>query len=238
MMTHQVLAQTSLGKLADLILSKIHYKHIRKYGQCWVIDVAGEPNLSGALAHPAVMPENARYIGLLSQIADDDLSHTSEEHVLILLSGPEPQRSILSDILWEQSILLNRKVVFVEGSNNVKERTHVPPHISYHKQITKDTLLPVLKAASIVVCRSGYSTLMDLVVLDKKGILIPTPGQTEQEYLGKYLHKEGVFMHMSQSALNLEKALKEAEHFAFKKLPLKDGLHAYKKVVDTWLTTI
>lgn len=235
MMTHQVLAKTSMGPVADHLLSKIHYKHIRKYQECWVIDVEGKPNLSGTLAHPDRMPENAKFIGLLSQIADEDVSNLSEEHLLILLSGPEPQRSILSDILWQQACDLDQKVVFVEGSDNVTVRTDIPSHISYHKQITKETLLPLMKAASIVVCRSGYSTLMDLVALDKKGILIPTPGQTEQEYLGKYLHQEGVFLCMPQRLFQLKTALNQSGDFPFRKLPLKAGLHQYKEIVSKWL---
>jgi len=238
MMTHQVLAKTNMGKYADHLLSKIHYKHIRNYQQCWVIDVAGKPNLSGTLAHPEVMPRNAQFIGLLSQIADSDLNNATEEYILILLSGPEPQRSLLSDILWKQALQLNRKIAFVEGSNNVKERNQIPHHISYHKQITKETLLPLLKGAEIVICRSGYSTLMDLVALDKKAILIPTPGQTEQEYLGSYLHKEGVFYHAHQPDFNLQKTLENTASFPFKKLPLKEGLYHYKKVVDEWLVKL
>lgn len=238
MMTHQVLAKTNMGAFTDKLLSKIHYKHIRKYNQCWVIDVAGKPNLSGSLAHPKQMPDNAQFIGLLSQIADDDLSDISEEHLLILLSGPEPQRSILSDMLWTQISSLNQKVVFVEGSNNIPERTDIPAHISYHKQITKETLLPLLKAASMVICRSGYSTLMDLAALDKKAVLIPTPGQTEQEYLGKYLHQEGVFFCMNQSKFQLQNTPDESRQFPFKKLSLKEGLYQYKAVVDKWLQQV
>lgn len=235
MMTHQVLAKTNMGAFADKLLSKIHFTHIRKYNQCWVIDVAGKPNLSGTLAHPQQMPENAVFIGLLSQIAEEHQSRISEDHLLILLSGPEPQRSMLSDILWEQAKKINRKIVFVEGSNNTTPRNNIPEHISYYKQITKNTLLTLLKGASMVVCRSGYSTLMDLVALDKKAILIPTPGQTEQEYLGKYLHKKGVFFCVSQSHFHLQHALSESNHFPFKKLPLKEGLQQYKNIVDAWL---
>lgn len=238
MMTHQVLAKTAMGAFADDLLSKIHYKHIKKYDECWVIDVAGKPNLSGTLAHPHKMPENAKFIGLLSQIAEETVPVTTEEHLLILLSGPEPQRTLLSNILWEQAQILNRRIVFVEGSNTTPSRTNIPPHIQYHKQITKETLLPLVKAAEIVICRSGYSTLMDLVALDKKAILIPTPGQTEQEYLGKYLHHEGVFYNVHQTDFNLEKTLNASATFPFRKLDLKEGLHQYKGIVKEWLQKI
>src|SRR5690606_24671820 len=105
---------------------------------------------------------------------------------------------------WEQVKQLKQKIIFVEGSNHIPPKTDIPTHISYHRQITKETLLPLIQKASIVVCRSGYSTLMDLVVLDKKAIIIPTPGQTEQEYLGNYLHREGIFYHAPQQRLDLQ----------------------------------
>src|SRR5690606_9722916 len=110
--------------------------------------------------------------------------------------------------------------------------------ISYHRQITKETLLPLIQNASTVACRSGYSTLMDLVVLDKKAIIIPTPGQTEQEYLGNYLHREGIFYHAPQQRLDLQDALEKARSFPFRQPISKENLYRYKKIVDNWLAGI
>jgi predicted glycosyltransferase len=234
-MTHQVLAQTGISNTADLLLSRIHYKRLQQFNQCWVIDVPGNPNLSGKLGHPKRLPANANYLGLLSQITP---KQDSEDHLMILLSGPEPQRTILSDLLWQQANTLNQKIVFVEGSNNIEERTNIPAHIQYHKRITKEQLQPLLESAGMVVCRSGYSTLMDLVSLNKKAILIPTPGQTEQEYLGKHLHKEGVFYSAPQKGFNLQQALDATAQFSFKKLPLQNSLQQYTTVIDNWLETL
>ena len=36
--------------------------------------------------------------------------------------------------------------------------------------------------------------------------MVPTPGQTEQEYLANYLNEKGLFYTMSQKAFNLELA--------------------------------
>jgi UDP-N-acetylglucosamine:LPS N-acetylglucosamine transferase len=154
---------------------------------------------------------------------------------LILLSGPEPQRTLLADMLWQQMQHYKGKIVFVEGSDKVTDKGTIPAHITYHKRITKEILQPLMAAANMVVCRSGYSTLMDLVVLNKKAILIPTPGQTEQEFLGRHLHKEGVFYHAPQKGLNLLAALKGAETFSFHKLPLANAQYQYKAVLENWL---
>ncbi|RYE26069.1 MAG: glycosyl transferase family 28, partial [Sphingobacteriales bacterium] len=100
-MTHQVMAQSGMGDGVDNMLSGIHYKRLQQFNKCWIIDVPGNPNLSGKLGHPQKLPRNAQFLGLLSQMKP---AATSEEYVLILLSGPEPQRTILSDVLWQQAV--------------------------------------------------------------------------------------------------------------------------------------
>ncbi|RYE25370.1 MAG: hypothetical protein EOP51_04305, partial [Sphingobacteriales bacterium] len=135
-------------------------------------------------------------------------------------------------------VQLRQKIVFVEGSNHVSGRDEVPEHITHHKRITKEQLQPLLEKASIVICRSGYSTLMDLVALNKKAILVPTPGQTEQEYLGRHLHNEGVYYSAQQKGFNLQQALNAAKQFPFRQLNLQDGLQQYTAVVDEWLQNI
>ncbi len=238
MMTHQLQVQSGMGEAADHLIRKMHYKYIQRFRRCWVIDVGEVPNLSGKLAHPGTLPKNAQYIGLLSQIAGEAELKGLDAHLLVLLSGPEPQRSILSAILWEQAKEYKGRVVFVEGSTYAEQPSDIPPNIEYHKQVTSRELLPLMQQAWMVVCRSGYSTLMDLVALNKKAILIPTPGQTEQEYLGKHLHKEGVFYSVSQKRLNLEQALQDIKLFPFRPVELKEGHKQYVNVVEQWVKSL
>ena len=238
MMTHQLQAQSGMGEAIDQVLRRLHYKYIQRFRSCWVVDVEGEPNLSGKLAHPAVVPKNTHYIGLLSQITEEATEGRGEEYLLVLLSGPEPQRSVLAEKLWEQVQRYDGKVVFVEGSNHVSERSAIPPHISYYKRLTKADLGPLMAGASMVVCRSGYSTLMDLVALNKRAILIPTPGQTEQEYLGKHLHKEGVFYSVSQKRLNLAQDLQGTKLFPFRKVEIGSAHKQYIPVLERWLKSL
>src|SRR5690606_26482343 len=146
--------------------------------------------------HPKKLPRNAEYIGLLSQAEPKLL--TGDKYLLVLLSGPEPQRSLLADKLWEQVSAYKGKVVFVEGTENIAGRQDVPVHITYHKRIAGDALSETISGADMVICRSGYSTLMDLVKLNKKAILIPTPGQTEQESLAKELYRQNLFVSATQ----------------------------------------
>lgn len=233
-MTHQLMAKTGTGKVADEMLRRLHYKYLERFNKCWVVDVAGQPNLSGKLAHPKTMPDNAGYIGLLSQF-EKGTTTIDGDHLLVLLSGPEPQRSLLSDKLWQQVKQHNGKVIFVEGSNNTAPRMDIPAHVEYHRQLTKTELQPLLEQAGLVICRSGYSTLMDLVTLNKKAIIIPTPGQTEQVYLAKHLHKEGIFLAASQRNFNLARAIASSKLFPFKQLALQGSFNNYKAVLDNWI---
>ncbi|MBS1689987.1 MAG: hypothetical protein JSS96_14755, partial [Bacteroidetes bacterium] len=187
-MTHQLEIQSGMGSMADKSLQKVHYRYLQRFNECWVPDAAGSPNLSGKLGHPNTTPSNTYYIGLLSQL-DVMAGSERDNSLLILLSGPEPQRSMLSSLLWEQLYHYTGTVHFVEGSNEAVPPKDIPEHVRYHKQLNRTELLPLLSKAGMVICRSGYSTLMDLLRLKQKAILIPTPGQTEQEYLGRYLHE-------------------------------------------------
>ncbi|RYD55536.1 MAG: glycosyl transferase family 28 [Sphingobacteriales bacterium] len=233
-MTHQLQIHTGMGLAADSLLRSMHYRYLQRFSECWVVDVPGQPNLSGSLAHPPVMPANGKYIGLLSQL-DPARQQAAEKHLLVLLSGPEPQRSLLSDLLWQQVQGYDGSVAFVEGGDDISSRTSIPSHITYYTRITKDALQPLLTNAGMVVCRSGYSTLMDLACLGKKAILIPTPGQTEQEYLGRYLQAEQVYLSMPQEGFNLNKALQQAKTFPYRQLDITEDYSVYKVVLNQWV---
>ncbi|MBL7719226.1 MAG: glycosyl transferase family 28 [Flavipsychrobacter sp.] len=235
-MTHQLSVRTGLGNAVDEMLRRLHYKYLRRFPQCWVVDAGSNANLGGKLSHPKSLPENAGYMGLLSQFRKKNTN--GNQHLLVLLSGPEPQRTLLSDILWEQVQAHKGAVVFVEGSDEINARTGAAAHISYHLRLATEQLQPLLEEAGIVICRSGYSTLMDLVALGKRAIVIPTPGQTEQGYLASHLHRAGVFFSCRQKNFNLREALLAVDEFPFKQLTLQHSFDIHQEVLNKWLETI
>ena len=235
-LTHQAGIRSGFGDWADRLLRALHYRLLGRFSECWIVDTEGPGNLGGSLSHPSPLPARARYLGWISQFLAPAVS-TSPADLLILLSGPEPQRSILSDRLWEQAGCLTIPVVFVEGSASAT-RSAVPGHIRHYARTGGAALQALLEGASLVVCRSGYSSLMDLVLLRKKAILIPTPGQPEQEYLADRLREGGMFYAAPQKGFSLDAALSEARYFPFR-LPDDAGAHeAYKGVLDDWLRRI
>ncbi len=214
--SHQLNIQTSgLQKLADPIIKNTINKYISKYNELWIPDLPGEKNLSGRLSHIHKMPlDNVHFIGTLSRFSHLKFKPSTEKiDLLILISGPEPQRSLLEEMLTKQALQTNLKTIILQGKPEnseviEKENIKIIPHLP-------DTeLANLIQAAKLVVSRPGYSTLMDLAVFEKKAIFIPTPGQTEQEYLAYRLAKQGIAYSQKQSDFNLDKAISTAESFS------------------------
>ena len=233
--THQLMIQTGMGALADRGLQNMHYKFLAPFNEVWVPDVAGEPNLGGKLSHPAALPQYTQYLGLLSQFSSYLPIEKTGDYVLILLSGPEPARGLLAEKLWAQATQYPGKVVFVGGSRHSPAPGLVPDHITYHSTLSGEALAMAVSGAAIVICRSGYSTLMDLVWFGKKAITIPTPGQTEQEYLAEHLEKGAIYPTCKQTAFHLEQQLERAKSFPFRPLALQNHFSDFEGVLERWV---
>ena len=198
-------------------------------------------NLAGQLTATTILPNNSSYIGLFSPYAGLPIvqSPPIDGPVLVLLSGPEPQRSILSNILWQQLQSYPHKVVFVEGTtNNLHSKDTIPTHVQYFGILNPKILLPLLQQSKIVICRSGYSSIMDLIALGKKAILIHTPGQTEQIYLAKYINQQGLFYTVPQNAINLQKDIANAEQMLSRQPFLATDFDRYKQVLHRWMNAL
>jgi len=206
-LTHQLQIQSGINAKMDSWVMKLHMRLLRKFNACWVVDEKEDAGYSGKLAHPEKLPEYATYIGLLSQFSECTIHYNKakENRILILLSGPEPMRSIFESRLIAQARSLPGYEFVIVGGNPLGERvTGLPDFIEYHTHLNAAHLLVEMEAAGLVICRSGYSTVMDLALLQKKALLIPTPGQSEQEYLARFLTQKGAFHTVTESLLNLK----------------------------------
>ena len=90
------------------------------------------------------------------------------------------------------------------------------PGTEVYNHLSAVSLNELICSSEFVIARSGYSTIMDLVQLGKKNILIPTPGQPEQEYLAAFLHSKKIIFSVTEDEFVLEKCLQEAKQFSFK----------------------
>lgn len=191
--------------------SFVQSRYIAKYQQCWVPDVAGETNLSGELGHPEIIPNNVKYIGNLSRFTKTN-SRIMYDY-LVLLSGPEPQRTMLEAILLKELINTDKKVLFVRGVITEENLESYNPNLNIRNYLYGEQLEAAINASRYLICRSGYTTLMDLSKLGKKAFLIPTPGQPEQEYLAKRMQALELAPYCAQDNFSLQK-LEKIEKYA------------------------
>ncbi len=201
--------------------SKLHQSIINKFDECWVPDVAGKPNLSGKLGHLKKKKDNIKYIGPLSR-----LQKTEEEKIydiMVILSGPEPQRTFLENKLFDEVKHVKGKVLFVRGKVENKQETFDYLNCKVYNFMQSDELEKAFNQSELVISRSGYTTIMDLAKLEKKAFFIPTPGQYEQVYLAKRLKKHGLVPFEVQDKFSIEK---------LDKVPLYKGLSSFNQDTD------
>jgi len=229
--THQLHIMTPFGAWADSLLQRINYRKIGRFSRCWVPDLKGESSLAGSLSHPAALPDvPTSYIGILSRL--EKVTPALICDLLILLSGPEPQRTIFEQLLLAQLPAFSGKIIMVRGlPGRLPEKAAAcgeaaqVPEISRQGQWTIYDHLParelnaIITGAAMTISRAGYSTVMDLMKLGKKAILVPTPGQIEQEYLGKYLSGKGLAFCAQQKGFVLKEVLQRAAEFPFSSWP-------------------
>ena len=184
------------------ISTKLHQNIISKFTECWVPDYKKHPTLSGELGHPKHRLQNIKYIGPLSRFEKQDIPKTID--LLVLLSGPEPQRTQLENKLFSELKNYKGKVVFIRGLIDKKQVTTEINTIETYNYMLSEDLEKAINRSKIILSRSGYTTIMDLAKLEKKAIFIPTPGQFEQLYLAEKLAKNFTIPFCSQEKFKLE----------------------------------
>lgn len=212
--THQLRIKAPLP-LLESILQQINYRFINRFNQCWIPDAAGNINIAGDLSHPKKIPRiTTSYLGPLSRFQKRE--SVEKGNLLILLSGPEPQRSLFEQEVLRQLFNYRELAVLVRGLPGEKDVPVTNQNVFVFNHLPVAELEQQILGASMVVARCGYSTVMDLLLLQKRSVLVPTPGQTEQEYLGQHLMKEKLALCIPQTKFQLRSALNLASSFPFR----------------------
>ena len=182
--THQLNIPSNNPMISNFA-SRIHHKIINKFDQCWVPDYKGTKNLAGKLSQVNIKTPTT-FLGPLSRMQKD--SRPKKYDFAAVLSGPEPQRTILENIILEAfSNSSSHTLCLVRGTNKGSSLKQGLPNIEVFDLLTTKELNEVMNVSAHIICRSGYTSIMDLIQLGKAATLIPTPGQYEQEYLAKRL---------------------------------------------------
>ncbi len=211
--THQIEIAMPKGlQWAARIVYLMNKMIIRRYTECWIPDYADKENLSGNLSHHYPLPKNGTFIGPLTRFKRNTTIE-KEFDILVLLSGPEPQRTTLETIIMEQLKASRFKTLVVRGVPEKSQHIKLSEWTTVVSSLDSESLNNAMLASDVIISRPGYSTIMDLDKLGKRAILIPTPGQTEQEYLAAEFKRQGVFCIQYQAHLSLNKALEDAKRY-------------------------
>ncbi|MEE4198417.1 MAG: glycosyltransferase [Bacteroidales bacterium] len=186
---------------------------LKPFAECWVPDLPGEKNFSGELSHDLSRFVPVNYVGVLSRFSRYLSGQPQERHydLLFILSGPEPQRTLFEELILQQIEGQSYRVALVRG---VEYGEIHRANVDSYGLVQARELFDLIRRSEMVVCRAGYSSIMDLYVAGAQAVLVPTPGQTEQEYLAGYLARKKYFYSLEQRDFNLDRALKHAREFS------------------------
>ena len=206
--THQTNIQA--GRFSA-IANKIHQYYMNRFNEIWIPDYTGENSIAGKLSEYNG-GQDAKYIGTLSRFNYDE-SINEKNKTLIVLSGPEPQRGNFEKLILSEIENIDDEIILVRGKVESAQKITKKSNTTIYNYMTSDELENEMKECSLVISRSGYSTIMDLKALKKRAFLIPTPGQSEQVYLAKYLKSKNICDFSNQDTFSLEQALRNDESF-------------------------
>ena len=216
--THQLTIQCPRWlKLFEYPLFLINKYFINKYNECWIPDLTGDLKLSGKLTKRFNKFKHIYFIGLLSRFSNTIKASNNffKYDILFILSGPEPQRTIFEKIILKQ-LEKNKhlKILIIRGITEVDEIKNISENIKMINHLETEKLAKATKESEIIICRPGYSSIMDIAAMGKKAIFIPTPGQTEQEYLGKYYKNKKLFYSVSQKNFDILNSIENSKSYS------------------------
>lgn len=207
-LSHQWTVETG-NQLSGRLATALHRRILRRYGQCWIPDAEGQDALAGKLS--ASTDPHTVHVGPLSRLSSPRPDQAEgRKRVLVICSGPEPLRTRLEEAVLEQAARLPHTFLIARGLPGTAHTPSPLPNIELRAHLDAHELSEALAASDVIVSRTGYTTLMDLAATAAKALLIPTPGQPEQEYLGRYHAGRGWWAIQQQATLDLQKGLEQA----------------------------
>lgn len=204
--THQIKVYSGF---TTYLTSKIHQYFINKFDECWVPDIEDGDRLSGKLSENKLKIKT-KYLGISSRFQKNSIPIKYD--LLVLLSGIEPLRTQLENKLISELKKYKGTVLFVRGVISEKQEKSNNGQLTFINFLLSKALETAINESKLVLCRSGYSTILDLAILNKKCFFIPTNGQNEQEYLAKHLKKLNIAPFSSEEKFTIE-MLSQVENY-------------------------
>tara|TARA_R110000868_G_scaffold360484_2_gene622508 strand:- start:3929 stop:4996 length:1068 start_codon:yes stop_codon:yes gene_type:complete len=218
--THQL--QVFSG-ITTWLTTKLHRKTIKKHQECWIPDFENQPYLSGNLGHIKNSKLKLKYVGPLSRFIK--FKTASLYDLMVLLSGPEPQRTLLEEKILSELKGYTGTVILIQGIVGTAQKITQQNNVIMYNFMQSHELEKAIQCSNIILSRSGYTTIMDLAILKKKAFFIPTPGQDEQLYLAKRLKNFQIAPYCKQHNFTLEKLQEVKSYKGFDMIEHKAAFH-------------
>lgn len=208
LITHQLQVFTG-QKLLDVYIRRQIRSWYRKFDEVWIPDQEPPHHITGDLAGMDTHPVPKFFLGVISELSSTP--HKGKYDAIAVISGPEPQRGNFEQILIRQLSSLPGRYAIVCGKPGTNEVAREEKNLTIIPYLSRKQLSGLLEETTVVIARSGYTTLMDLAKTGHRAILCPTPGQYEQIYLADRLAGLGQCIYSRQENINLGKALQEVQ---------------------------
>jgi uncharacterized protein (TIGR00661 family) len=211
--------------------------YFQKYFKNIMVPDYENNGISGDLSHNLnhLKTDKVKYFGIMSDFSKMDVKEDVD--LLFSISGPEPQRQVLEDIVFQQINEFDGNILLSLGRSLNSEletkKKELNDNVHLYDFLPGEQRERIMNRSKLIVSRSGYSTLMDIFALGKKAMFIPTPQQTEQEYLAKYHEDLGNFHYVNQNELDLSENLKQAKEYRG-----PDRNYTLKKNTERFMDTI
>src|SRR5690554_15997 len=186
---------------------------LSKFNEVWIPDEPGEFSLAGKMLANAFYDGKLFYLGHISRFRKMPAAEKDIDY-LAILSGPEPQRTFLENKIAKKLNKLPGRHVIVRGRID-SDTIPTSDKIEYYSFLHEKRLENFISCCKVVICRSGYTSILDMVQMDAKACFIPTPQQPEQKYLAKRMKQKGWFHAVSQKDFGIKDLQKAAEQSTF-----------------------
>lgn len=226
--THQVqVLMPSAFKWMQPAVNYFNRRQISRFTACWV--PAPETN-----PFPELMPPTESYVCYIGYLSRLEVMQLPVKYdLMVICSGPEPQRTIFEKLVLKELPKLKGRVLLVRGRPDLQAGDHIDGDVQMVNYLNGHEMSTALAQSRLVLTRPGYSSIMDLGKLGKKAIFVPTPGQTEQEYIGDVLMKEKTALCVQQNSFNLLQAMEQARKY--KGFAPQPNDNALQNAIDAWL---
>lgn len=195
------------------IIDSVNKKMISRFNEVWIPDFNSPNNILGNLVPASLVTDKTFFIGPLSRLNKIE-GVKKKLDLLVILSGLEPQRTVVEELIVKQLKETTLRALIIRGTPESNTKFTLTDTLTMVSALTAEQLSEAIASSEMILSRSGHSTIMDLYFLGANAIFIPTPQQTEHEYLAKRMKERKIFYSEPQEEFSLERSLQKSRSYS------------------------